>query len=124
MSDVDIHDRVEELEARSEALDEIITSCRKWILLAQAAIAAGLMALAASLAGLVWLDLPRTLLALAAMLGGTVLAGSNWSTLRKSQDEKTAIERLRIRIIDEAGLPRVAGGEKLGAPYLEEGSRK
>ena len=124
MSDVDIHEQVEELEARSEALDEIITSCRKWILLAQAAIAAGLMALAASLAGLVWLDLPRTLLALAAMLGGTVLAGSNWSTLRKSQDEKTAIERLRIRIIDEAGLPRVAGGEKLGAPYLEEGSRK
>ncbi|SDR52725.1 hypothetical protein SAMN05444161_5335 [Rhizobiales bacterium GAS191] len=107
MSNGELHDQIEELEARIESLAEIAEGCRKWILLSKAAMVLGGILLAARLTDFIWLSLPMTLLAIAAVLGGIVMGGSNFSTLRRAEGERRAAEKLRIQIIDEAHLPSI-----------------
>jgi hypothetical protein len=105
MSNGEMHDQIEDLEARIESLAEIAESCRKWILLSKVALAIGGLLLSATVTGFIWLDLHMVLFAIAMVLGGIVWCGSNFSTLRRTEGEKAAAEKLRIQLIDQADLP-------------------
>jgi hypothetical protein len=107
MSNAGIHDDIEALEARIEQLAETAEGCRKWILLSKVAMAIGAILLVARIADLIWYDLSMTLFAIALVLGGIVLGGSNFSTLRRTEAERRAADELRTRIIDAADLPSI-----------------
>jgi hypothetical protein len=105
MPNDELHDRIEDIDARIESLAETAEGCRKWILLSKVATVIGGILLSANVTGLIWLDLPTMLFAIAMGLGGTVLGGSNFSTLRRSEAAKRAAEKLRTQMIEEADLP-------------------
>jgi hypothetical protein len=109
MPDSELHILIEKLEAQIEELDEIVEGCRKWILLSKVAMAAGGIWLLANLAGLARFDPALMVLAIAATLGGMVLAGSNASTLRRAGTAIKAAQALRAKAIDEADLSVVGG---------------
>ena len=73
----DPHDEIERLEARIDALAAKIDNCRKFILAGRIATAAGGIVLAAILFGVIQPDLTWMAAAMAAMLGGIVVWGSN-----------------------------------------------
>jgi hypothetical protein len=107
MSNGDMHDQIEDLEVQIESLAETAEGCRKWILLSKVAMAIGGILLCASVTDFIWLGLPMTLFAIATVLAGIVWGGSNLSTLRWTEAERRAAEKLRIQMIDEADLPFV-----------------
>jgi len=112
MSDGELHILVEQLEAQIDELGDIAEGCRKWILLSKLAIGAGGAWLLAVLAGLIWFDPTTMVLAIAALLGGIVLAGSNASTLRRVRTAIATAEALRAQAIDEAKLPLAESASK------------
>jgi hypothetical protein len=82
MDEDDIHEEISRLEAQIEGLAEAIESCRK-IMLASKAIAAGGVLLVAIMLGAIRFDPMAFMAAVAALLGGTVLFGSNSSTSQR-----------------------------------------
>lgn len=108
MSDTDLHDEIERLEAQIDELAARLESCRKFVLVARVAIAAGVILLAAILLGAVTFD-PRLLLAaVTALLGGVVVWGSNGSTAKEAAAELAAAEAERARLIGLLNLHVVA----------------
>ena len=110
MDDSDFRDEIAQLEARSEALAESIERCRKISLAAELAIAAGAIWI-----GLVLLRvipfIPETVIAaLAAVIGGTVLLGSNATTWTQAEADLRAAEAMRADLIGRMQL-RVVGEE-------------
>jgi hypothetical protein len=111
MSEPSIHDDIAHLEERIEALRESIARCAKISLAAR--LVAG--------AGLVWIALvlfwvipfaPATFFgALAAVLGGAVLLGSNKTTWEETQAALDDAERMRTQLIGSIAL-RVVGEER------------
>jgi hypothetical protein len=75
----------ERIEDRIAALGDAIERCRKISLAARLLAGAGGVYLAAALFGLVVTDPPLTIAALAAVLGGVVLLGSNASTWKQTE---------------------------------------
>ncbi len=107
-NDVDPHNEIVHLEAQIEALADRIESCRKFILAARIAVAAGGIVLGAILVGAIALD-PRALLAaIGALLGGFVIWGSNRSTANEAVAERAAAESRRGALIGLIDL-RVVG---------------
>jgi hypothetical protein len=109
MPNAELHDQIEDLEAQIESFAEVAESCKKWILLSKIGTVAGGIALLANILGFIFLDLRMTVLAIAGVLGGIALGGSNSSTLRRTTAAIRDAELLRARIINEAELP-LAGG--------------
>ncbi|HTV35725.1 MAG TPA: hypothetical protein VMF12_04780 [Xanthobacteraceae bacterium] len=108
MSDTDAHDEIERLEAQIEELAAKSESCRKFILVGRVAILGGVILLAVIVLGVISFD-PRLLLAaIAALLGGIVLWGSNDSTAKEAAAELAAAEAERGRLIGELSLQVVA----------------
>ncbi len=106
--DVDPHNEIVRLEAQIEALAGRLESCRKFILAARIAVAAGGIVLGAILVGAIALD-PRALLAaIGALLGGFVIWGSNRSTANEAMAEMAAAESRRAALIGLIDL-RVVG---------------
>jgi hypothetical protein len=107
-------DDIARIEARIEELNEAIARCRKLSLAAKIAIGAG----AAWVALTLLLVIPHvpylTIAALAAVIGGIVLAGSNATTWTQTEAALAASEalraemigRLELRVVDE-GVKRV-----------------
>jgi len=98
-SDRDPHDEIERLEAQIEDLTARIESCRKFILAARIAVIGGAVVLAALLLGIIWFDLAEMALAMAALLGGIVVWGSNSSTAKEAAAERAAAEGSRKALI-------------------------
>ena len=105
----DPHDAIERLEAQIDDIAARLESCRKFVLVGRIALVAGAVLLAAVLFGVLTFD-PRLLLAaIAAVLGGIVVWGSNNSTadeaaaqLAKAEADRAAlIARLELRIVKE-----------------------
>jgi hypothetical protein len=108
MPDIDPHDEIVRLEAQIEALSDKIESCRKFILAARIAVAAGGVLLAALFLGAIRFDVQLMMLAMAALLGGIVVWGSNGSTAKEAQGELAAAEANRKALIGMIDLRLVA----------------
>jgi hypothetical protein len=96
--DSDPHDEIVRLEALIEELAAKIESCRKFILAARIATWGGGIVLGAMLLGVIRFDLGMMGAAVAALLGGIVVWGSNNSTAKEAAKEMTQAE------VDRAGL--------------------
>jgi hypothetical protein len=80
MADGDLRDQILRLEAHIEELTEIIESCRKAILISKVAVAAGGILLLAFTLGAITFDPVAIIAAIAVVIGGIVVFGSNMST--------------------------------------------
>ena len=111
MDDDDFRDEIAQLEARSEALTESIERCRKISLAAKLTIAAGAIWIVLVLLGVVAYIPETTIAALAAVIGGTVLLGSNSTTWTQTDAALHEAEAMRADLIGRMALP-VVGEER------------
>ena len=109
--DVDLHEQVLKIEAHIEELADLIERCRKMIFISKAAIAAGGTLILAIIIGAVGFDPAVLIGAIAAVIGGMVIFGSNTSTLRQSMTGIKAAEARRAELIGRMDLRVVGGGE-------------
>src|SRR5262249_16769213 len=79
-------------------------SCRKLILASRIAVAAGALALIALLAGAIRFDPGMMAAAVAALLGGIAVWGSNQSTAQEATKELTLNETRRSMLIQNIDL--------------------
>jgi hypothetical protein len=109
--DGDLHEQILHIEAHIEDLTSIIERCRKIILISKVAIAAGGILISATIIGAVGFD-PMVLIgAIAAVIGGTVVFGSNTSTLKHTMADMKAAEAHRSELISRMDLKVVGDGE-------------
>ena len=111
MDDDDFRDEIAQLEARSEALTESIERCRKISLAAKLTIAAGAIWIVFVLLGVIAFSPETSIAALAAVIGGTVLLGSNATTWTQTDAALQAAEAMRADLIGRMELP-VVGEER------------
>jgi hypothetical protein len=103
-SDGDPHDEIVRLETHIEELAANIESCRKFSLASRVSIAGGAIVLAAMLLGAIRLDPAAMVAAIAALLGGIVVWGSNGSTAKEAARELAATETDRAALIETINL--------------------
>jgi hypothetical protein len=109
--DGDLHEQILDLEAHIEELANVMESCRKIILISKAAIAAGGTLILAVIIGAVGFDSTVIIGAIAAVIGGTVVFGSNTSTLKQTTNALKAAEAHRAELISRMDLRVVGAGE-------------
>jgi hypothetical protein len=108
VADGDLHDQIARLEVDIEQLAEGLGRCRKAMLLSKAAIAAGVIWILAYLLGVIRFE-PATMIgALAAIIGGVVVFGSNSSTSKQAIATMKAAETSRAKLINMID-PRAVG---------------
>jgi UPF0716 family protein affecting phage T7 exclusion len=110
--DGDLHEEILHIEARIEELADVIESCRKFILISKAAMAAGGTLILAIIIGAIGFDPTVMIGALAAVIGGTVVCGSNTSTFKQTTTAMKAAEARRTELISRMDL-RVVGDGKI-----------
>jgi dihydrodipicolinate synthase/N-acetylneuraminate lyase len=108
MADGDLHDQIAQLESDIEQLAETLERCRKAMLFAKVVISAGAIWLLAFLVGAVGFVPAAMVGAIAVVIGGVVLYGSNASTLKEATAAMKDAERLRADLIDRID-PRTVG---------------
>jgi UPF0716 family protein affecting phage T7 exclusion len=99
------------IEAHIEELTDIIERCRKIILISKAAIAAGGILILAIVVGALGFDPTILIGAIAAVIGGTVVFGSNTSTLKQTSADMKAAEAHRTELISRMDLKVVGDGK-------------
>jgi hypothetical protein len=107
----DLRDEIADLEARIETLGESIERCRKISLASKLSIAAGALWLALLSVGLVAFAPYALVAALAAVIGGIVLLGSNASTWTQVEGALSQAETMRADMIGQIDL-RVVGEDR------------
>ena len=100
----DPHDEVVRLEERIEDIGAEIESCRKLILVSRIAVAGGCLVLAGMLFGVIRFDPAMMGAAVAALLGGIAVWGSNGSTAQQAAKELASAESDRSVLIEEMDL--------------------
>jgi hypoxanthine-guanine phosphoribosyltransferase len=113
MNNGDPRDEIERLEARIDALTDMIENCRKFILASRIAVVGGGIVFGAILIGAIRFDPAVMALAIAAMLGGVAVWGSNGSTAKQAAAQRKAAEGRRTALIGAIELRVIAGGETL-----------
>ena len=108
--DGDLHEQILHIEAHIEELTDIIERCRKIILISKAAIAAGGILILAIVVGALGFDPTILIGAIAAVIGGTVVFGSNTSTLKQTVTDMKAAEAHRAELISRMNLRVVGDG--------------
>jgi len=111
MDDGDLHEQILHIEAHIEELTDIKERCRKIILISKVAIAAGGILILATIIGAVGFDPTVLIGAIAAVIGGTVVFGSNTSTLKQTMTDMKAAEAHRIELISRMDLKVVGDGK-------------
>jgi len=122
---VDPHRQIAELEARIEELYGAAERCRRIMAAARVAIAAGGLLLMSVLLGLFRPGPMAFVAALATVLAGIVLLGSNRSTLDEIMARIKTHEARRARMIDGLGLQAAKHGPSTSRPPFsrkEQGS--
>ena len=109
--DGDPREQILHIEAHIEKLADVIESCRKFILISKAAMAAGGTLILAIILGAVRFDPTVLIGAIAAVIGGTVVCGSNTSTLKQTTTAMKAAEAHRAELISRVDLLVVGDGE-------------
>jgi hypothetical protein len=104
MADDDLRDQILCLEAHIDELTEIIESCRKAILVSKMAIAAGGIWLLVLTFGVIRFDPIAMIGAIAVVIGGTVVFGSNTSTSTQAAADIKAAKALRAELIGKINL--------------------
>ncbi|HMA73821.1 MAG TPA: hypothetical protein VKP67_20410 [Xanthobacteraceae bacterium] len=107
--DEDPHDQIAQLETQLEELAESMARCRKIKLMSQVSIAGGGTWMLAVAIGLIALTPIAMMAAISAVIGGTVMYGSNTTTSReldaamKDAEVRRAelIGRLQLRVVGE-----------------------
>lgn len=100
----DSREEIARLEAQIDELAARIENCRKFILAGQIAVAGGGIVLIAIVVGAIHFDPAVMALAIAAVLGGIVAAGSNRSTREEAARDLTAAEAERAALIGQLEL--------------------
>ena len=106
-STVDPHSEIERLEESIEQLSAKLENCRKLALAARIAIALGGALLIAIVFGAIIANSTAMTGAVAAVLGGIVLLGSNASTAQNTADQLAAAEARRAELIGTIELRQV-----------------
>jgi hypothetical protein len=104
MDDADPREEIVRLEEHIEQLAARIENCRKLILASRTAIALGAIVLLAVLSGALRSDPVVLTAAIAALLGGIVLGGSNRSTAKEAAAQMVAAEASRAELIGRIEL--------------------
>jgi hypothetical protein len=98
------------LEARLEELADGLARCRKVKLVAQVVLAGGGLWLAAATVGIISFDPVAFMAAVAGVIGGIVLYGSNTTTAQELEAEMKEAEAKRAALIGALDLRVVNGG--------------
>ena len=106
----DPRDQIELLEGRIEALAESIERCGKFALAAKFLVIAGAAWFALVLLSLIAFDPTLFVAAMAAILGGIVLAGSNATTRAQAEADLRTAEAMRADLIERLELPALNAG--------------
>lgn len=110
MDDEDPHEQIARLEDEIEQLGKTLERCRKVILVSKIAIPLGALAFLAMALGVLPFDPIGMVGAIAAAVGGTVLFGSNTSTLQQTTGAMKDAEALRAELIGRINLRIVGNG--------------
>ena len=108
MNDLNYRDEIVRLEEQMDALAARIENCRKFILAGRILVTGGGAALIAILVGALPFNPSVMAVAVAAVLGGIVTAGSNHSTAKEATHELTAFEAKRSALIGQIDLRLVS----------------
>ena len=118
MHEDDPREEISRLEAQIEELAEAIEGCRKIALASKIAIAFGGILLVAIMVGALRFDPMVFMAAIAALLGGTVLLGSNSSTAQEKTAAMKAAEAQRAELIGRIDLTVVGEQDSPRLPRL------
>jgi len=108
--DDDLHQQVLQIEAHIEQLADVTERCRKIILISKAAVVVGGTLILATIIGAIGFDPTIMIGAIAAAIGGTVVFGSNMSTLKQTVTNMKAAEAHRTELIGRMDLRVVGDG--------------
>jgi hypothetical protein len=108
--DSGVRKEIARLEARLDELADGLARCRKVKLVAQVALAGGGLWLAAAIVGLISFDPVAFMAAVAGVIGGVVMYGSNMTTTEELEAEMKDAEAKRASLIGELDLRVVSGG--------------
>ena len=112
MAEGDLHDQIARIEAEIDELAKTLDGCRKAMLFSKVVIAAGGIWLLAYLLGAIRFDPAAMIGAIAAIIGGIVVFGSNSSTSKQTTAAIKAAETRRAELIDMIN-PRTVGASGL-----------
>jgi hypothetical protein len=113
LATADPREQIGRLEERIEALSEKLENCRKFAAAARFAIALGAALMLALLFGVMAFDPLAFTAAIAALLGGVVVLGSNRSTANEASAELAEAEAARAALIGRIDLRVIEGGRTL-----------
>jgi hypothetical protein len=108
MNEPDYRDEIVRLEELIDELAATIESCRKFILAGRMLVIGGGAVLVAMLIGALPLNPSVMAVAVAAVLGGIVAAGSSHSTAKEATRELTTAEAKRTALIGQIDLRLVS----------------
>ena len=108
----DLRDQILRVEADIELLAKTLEGCRKAMLLSKLAIAAGGLWILAYVVGAIRFDAAAMIAAMAAVMGGIVVFGSNLTTSKQTTIAVGAAERRRTELIDMLNLPVAGVGQQ------------
>jgi len=111
MIDRDYRDEIVRLEEQIDELAARIENCRKFILAGRIVVVGGGAVLIAILIGALQFDPSVMAMAVAAVLGGIVAAGSSHSTAKEATHELSAAEAKRTALIGQIELRLVSDGD-------------
>jgi hypothetical protein len=112
MNDGNLREQISHLEDRIEELADIIERCRKLMLFSKVAIAGGGLLIVAMMFGGIRFDPAAMIGAITAVIGGTVLLGTNSSTSQQTMAAMKAAEEQRAELIDRIDLQVVGEGDR------------
>lgn len=104
MAENDLSEQVSRLEDKLHALNAQIATCRKLQFAAKLVLAAGFALILSLVLGIIRPDPLAIVTTIAALVGGTVLFGSNASTWSQAETEMQTAQAQLATLIDNADL--------------------